>query len=348
MSVRVYYEKDADVAKLQVQRVAVLGYGSQGRAHALNLHDSGVEVVVGLRPGGASWAKAEADGLEVASCADAAKDAQVIAFLVPDPQQPQVYRDDVEPTLTGKQTLLFAHGFNIHYGQIVPPKNVDVIMIAPKGPGNLVRRLYQEGQGVPCLLAVAQDASGKAKATALAYGHALGGTRAGVIETTFKEETETDLFGEQAVLCGGITSLMKAGFDTLVEAGYAPEMAYFECIHEMKLIVDLIYSGGLEHMRRFVSDTAKYGDVTRGGRVIDDRVRAEMKRILEEIQSGKFATEWVLENQAGRPVYHALLRREEEHAVKEVGRSLRQMMGWLGEDAAKPKEVARLGRAGKG
>jgi len=265
----IYYESDADRSLLEGKRVAVLGYGSQGRAHALNLHDSGVDVVVGLRPGGGSWTRAEDDGLAVAAPQDAAKDADLIAFLVPDPVQPAIYREAVEPTLSGRQTLLFAHGFNVHYGQITPPENVDVVMIAPKGPGNLVRKLYTEGQGVPCLLAVAQDASGKAKDTALAYGSALGGTRAGVLETSFQEEPETDLFGEQAVLCGGISSLMKAGFDTLVEAGYAPEMAYFECIHEMKLIVDLIYNGGLEHMRRFVSDTAKYGDVTRGPRVVE-------------------------------------------------------------------------------
>lgn len=346
MGVTIYYEKDVDASKLEGKRVAVLGYGSQGRAHALNLHDSGVEVVVGLRPGGASWQKAAADGMEVATCADAAQDADLIAFLTPDPTQPKTYYEDVEPTLNGDKTILFAHGFNIHYNQIVPPKNVDVVMIAPKGPGNLVRQLYTDGKGVPCLLAVAQDATGQAKEIALAYGHALGGTRAGVIETSFKEETETDLFGEQAVLCGGVTSLMKAGFETLVEAGYAPEMAYFECIHEMKLIVDLIYNGGLEHMRRFVSDTAKFGDVTRGPRVIDERTKDTMKAVLEEIQNGKFATEWVLENQAGRPVYNALLRREEEHQVKTVGQSLRKMMGWLKEDDAKAKEVIPVGRSG--
>ncbi len=342
----IYYESDANRSLLDGKRVAVLGYGSQGRAHALNLHDSGVEVVVGLRPGGASWTQAEDDGLVVAAPQDAAKDADLIAFLVPDPVQPGIYREAVEPTLSGRQTLLFAHGFNVHYGQITPPANVDVIMIAPKGPGNLVRKLYAEGQGVPCLLAVAQDASGQAKDTALAYGSALGGTRAGVLETSFQEETETDLFGEQAVLCGGISSLMKAGFDTLVEAGYAPEMAYFECIHEMKLIVDLIYNGGLEHMRRFVSDTAKYGDLTRGPRVVDERTREAMKQILDEIQSGKFATEWVLENQAGRPTYRALLRREDAHAANAVGETLRDMMGWLQEDASKQKEVVTVGRSG--
>jgi len=342
----IYYESDADRSLLEGKRVAVLGYGSQGRAHALNLHDSGVDVVVGLRPGGGSWTRAEDDGLAVAAPQDAAKDADLIAFLVPDPVQPAIYREAVEPTLSGRQTLLFAHGFNVHYGQITPPENVDVVMIAPKGPGNLVRKLYTEGQGVPCLLAVAQDASGKAKDTALAYGSALGGTRAGVLETSFQEETETDLFGEQAVLCGGISSLMKAGFDTLVEAGYAPEMAYFECIHEMKLIVDLIYNGGLEHMRRFVSDTAKYGDVTRGPRVVDERVRESMKQVLEEIQNGKFATEWVLENQAGRPTYRALLRRENAHAANAVGETLRQMMGWLQEDSSKQKEVVTVGRSG--
>jgi len=344
MSVTIYYEQDADLAVLKGKKVAILGYGSQGRAHALNLHDSGVEVTVGLRPGGTSWKRAEEDGLDVATCADASKDADVIAFLLPDPEQPKVYREAVEPTLSGKQTLLFAHGFNVHYNQITPPDNVDVVMIAPKGPGNLVRQLYVETQGIPSLLAIAQDATGQAKQTALAYGHALGSTRAGIIETSFKEETETDLFGEQAILCGGVTSLMKAGFETLVEAGYAPEMAYFECIHEMKLIVDLIYNGGLEHMRLFVSDTAKFGDVTRGPRVIDDRVKDAMKDILEEIQNGKFATEWVLENQAGRPVYNALLNREQEHPTKAVGASLRKMMGWLKEDTAKQKEVIHVGR----
>lgn len=346
MSVNIYYEQDVDPGRLKGKKVAVLGYGSQGRAHALNLHDSGMEVIVGLRLGGGSWKRAEEDGLEVATCADAAKDADLISFLVPDTDQPQVYREAVEPTLSGKQTLLFAHGFSIHYNQILPPQNVDVVMIAPKGPGNLVRQLYTEGQGVPCLLAIAQDATGQAKDMALAYGQGIGGTRAGILETSFKEETETDLFGEQAVLCGGVTSLMKAGFETLVEAGYAPEMAYFECIHEMKLIVDLIYNGGLEHMRRFISDTAKYGDVTRGSRIIDDGVKETMKTVLEEIQSGKFATEWVLENQAGRPVYNALLKREDDHQIKVVGESLRRMMGWLKEDTS--KEVIRVGRSGKG
>ena len=330
MSVKVYYEQDADPSLLQGKRVAILGYGSQGRAHALNLHDSGVEVVVGLRPEGASWPRAKEDGLEVASCAEAAQNADLIAFLVPDPQQAKVYRESVEPTLSGKQTLLFAHGFNVHYHQIVPPAEVGVVMIAPKGPGNLVRKLFQDGQGVPCLLAIAQQgSSGQAKATALAYGHALGGTRAGIIETSFKEETETDLFGEQAVLCGGVTALIKAGFETLVEAGYAPEMAYFECLNEMKLIVDLIYQGGMAHMRSFISETAKYGDVTRGPRIVDDHVRVTMKQILSEIQSGKFAREWVLENQANKPVYNALLRREAQHPIEEVGQRLRKMMGWL-------------------
>lgn len=343
--VNIYYDQDAKPELMQGKRVAVLGYGSQGRAHAMNLRDSGHDVVVGLRVGGFSWKQAEEDGMEVSSCIDAAKDADFIMFLTPDTIQPKVYREEVEPTLSGNETLFFAHGFSIHYNQILPPQNLDVVMVAPKGPGNLVRALYEDGKGVPCLIAMAQDATGQAKDKALAYAQAIGGTRAGVLETTFKEETETDLFGEQAVLCGGVSALMKAGFETLVEAGYAPEMAYFECVHEMKLIVDLIYNGGLEQMRRFVSDTAKYGDVTRGPRVIDDNVKASMKEILEEIQNGKFATEWVLENQAGLPVFNALLKRDEEHQVKAVGESLRQMMDWLKEDTTKAKEVVKVGRS---
>lgn len=335
MSATVYYEKDADLRTLKGRRVAVLGYGSQGRAHALNLKESGVSVIVGLRESSTTSTRVRVDGLETATVAKAAREADLIAFLLPDPSQPGVYRDDVVPSLKPGKTLLFAHGFNIHYGQIVPPKDVDVIMVAPKGPGDLVRKLFEEGQGVPCLLAIAQDASGRAKETALAYAHALGGTRAGVLETSFKEETETDLFGEQAVLCGGVTALIKAGYETLVEAGYSPEMAYFECLNELKLIVDLIYQGGLSHMRRSVSDTAKFGDMTRGSRVIDDHVRQTMKKILEEVQNGRFAREWVLENQANRPVYNALLRQEAEHPIEAVGTQLRAMMGWLNQETKK-------------
>jgi len=330
MNLKVYYEQDANLSHLKGKTLAVLGYGSQGHAHALNLKDSGLNVVVGLRKGSPSWAKARQDGLNVVEVREAASEADLVAFLLPDPTQPKVYRDDVTPYLKSGKTLLFAHGFNVHYGQIVPPSDVDVIMVAPKGPGSLVRKLYLDGQGVPCLLAIAQDASGRAKETALAYAHALGGTRAGVLETSFKEETETDLFGEQAVLCGGVTELIKAGFDTLVEAGYSPEMAYFECLNELKLIVDLIYQGGIDFMRRSVSDTAKFGDLTRGARVIDERVRETMKQILREVQDGTFAREWVLENQANRPVYNARLAKEREHSIEQVGQRLRTMMRWLG------------------
>jgi ketol-acid reductoisomerase len=331
MSVTVYYESDADMGLLADKKICVLGYGSQGRAHARNLHDSGLNVVVGLREGSPRREQATQDGLAFADPAEAVKGAAIIAFLLPDPSQPQVYEDCVLPNLEEGQTLLFAHGFNVHYGQIIPPENVDVIMVAPKGPGKLVRDLYEQGQGVPCLVAVHNDASGQAKAKGLAYAAGIGGARAGVIETSFREETETDLFGEQAVLCGGLSALMKAGWETLVEAGYAPEMAYFECIHEMKLIIDLIYQGGLKKMRHFISDTAKFGDITRGPRIITGAVRQEMKAVLDEIQDGRFAREWVLENQANRPVYSALLRAEAEHPVEEVGARLRQMMKWLEE-----------------
>jgi ketol-acid reductoisomerase len=306
-----------------------LGYGSQGRAHARNLHDSGLDVVVGLREGSNTFAKVEADGLRAAPAQEAVDQAHIIAFLLPDPSQPAAYETWVKNAKGKGKTLLFAHGFNIHFGQIKAEADMDVIMVAPKGPGKLVRDLYEDGQGVPCLVAIDQDASGNALADALAYAQGIGGARAGVIETSFKEETETDLFGEQAVICGGISALMKAGFDTLTEAGYAPEMAYFECIHEMKLIVDLVYEGGLEHMRAFISDTAKYGDMSRGPRVINDQVKQEMRTILAEIQGGRFAREWVLENQANRPAYNALLAKETEHPSKEVGARLREMMGWL-------------------
>ncbi|KIX12418.1 ketol-acid reductoisomerase [Dethiosulfatarculus sandiegensis] len=329
MNAKIYYEKDSDINQIKDKTICVLGYGSQGRAHARNLHDSGLDVVVGLREGSKTFAKVEADGLRAAPAQEAADQADIIAFLLPDPSQPEAYETWVKNAKGKGKTLLFAHGFNIHFGQIKADPDMDVIMVAPKGPGKLVRDLYEDGQGVPCLVAIDQDASGSALADALAYAQGIGGTRAGVIETSFKEETETDLFGEQAVICGGISALMKAGFDTLTEAGYAPEMAYFECIHEMKLIVDLVYEGGLEHMRAFISDTAKYGDMSRGPRVINDQVRQEMKKILEEIQGGRFAREWVLENQANRPAYNALLEKEKEHPSKEVGANLREMMGWL-------------------
>jgi len=330
MGANVYYEKDADLKNLQNKSICILGYGSQGRAHALNLYDSGLKVVVGLRPGSKTFEQVSADGPMPLPMEEAVKGADLIAVLLPDPVQPAVYKEYVEPALKPGGTLLFAHGFNVHYGQICPPENVDVIMIAPKGPGNLVRKLYEDGQGVPCLLAVQQDYSGQAKATGLAYALGLGGARSGVIETSFREETETDLFGEQAVLCGGMSALMKAGFETLVEAGYAPEMAYFECVNEMKLIVDLVYQGGLKHMRHFVSETCKFGDITRGPRIIDEYVRESMREILEEVQNGEFAREWVLENQANRPVYNALLARDEEHQMEKVGARLRAMMKWMG------------------
>ena len=329
MSAKIYYEKDADLTKISSKRICVMGYGSQGRAHANNLNDSGLNVVVGLREGSSTFAKCEADGVEAMEAGKACEGADIICLLLPDAAQPEAYYTYAAPTMKAGKTLLFAHGFNIHFGQIIPPADADVIMVAPKGPGNLVRELYQAGQGIPCLVAVDQDASGNALADGLAYSLGIGGARAGVVETTFKEETETDLFGEQAVLCGGSVALMKAGFDTLVEAGYAPEMAYFECIHEMKLIVDLVYKGGFGYMRNFISETAKYGDMTRGPRIITEETRKEMRQILHEIQSGKFAREWVLENQANRPVYHAMLRMEAQHHSEDVGGKLRNMMPWL-------------------
>ncbi len=327
----VYYDSDADLSRLQGETVAIIGYGSQGHAHALNLRDSGVQVIVGLYPGSRSWAKAEAEGLTVAPVNEAAARAHVIMMLVPDPVQRQVYETSIRDHLASGKTLMFAHGFNIHYNQIVPPSDVDVSMIAPKAPGHRMRELFVEGVGVPALLAVHQDATGQAKATALAYARGIGCTRAGVIETTFREETESDLFGEQAVLCGGVSALIKAGFETLVNAGYQPEVAYFECLHELKLIVDLIYEGGLSYMRYSISDTAEYGDYSRGPRVIDDRVKAEMQKLLTDIQNGTFAREWILENQAGRPSFNAYRRQEAEHPIEEVGRRLRKMMGWLKE-----------------
>jgi ketol-acid reductoisomerase len=325
----VYYEKDADLSRLQGRTVAIIGYGSQGHAHALNLRDSGVKVVVGLYPGSQSWDKAQANGLAVAPVEEAAARGDVIMILVPDQAQRQLYNDRIEANLTPGKTLMFAHGFNIHFSQIVPPPHVDVSMIAPKAPGHRMRELFTEGVGVPALLAVHQDFTGNAKETALAYARGVGCAKAGVIETSFREETETDLFGEQAVLCGGAAALIKAGFETLVNAGYQPEIAYFECLHELKLIVDLIYEGGLKYMRYSISDTAEYGDYSRGPRVIDEQVRAEMQKLLVEIQNGTFAREWILENQAGRPSFNAYRRQEAEHPVEVVGQRLRQMMGWL-------------------
>ncbi len=329
---KVYMDEDVSLDPLKGKKIAVIGYGSQGHAHALNLRDSGLEVAVGLRKGGASWDRAQADGLRVMEVEEAASWADVIMMLIPDTLQPEVYKRHIEAHLKDGDALAFAHGFNIHFGQIVPPESVDVFMVAPKGPGFLVRRMYQEGKGVPCLAAVYQDATGSAFDVALAYAKGIGGTRAGVIETTFREETETDLFGEQVILCGGVTSLIKAAFETLVEAGYQPEVAYFECCHELKLIVDLIYEQGISGMRKWISDTAKYGDVTRGPRVIDDYVRQTLWEILEEIQTGKFAKEWILENQVGRPVFNALLERDRSHLIEEVGRRLRDMMPWLKKD----------------
>ena len=326
---KVYYDADADSSLLEGKVIAVIGYGSQGHAHALNLKDSGHQVICGVRKGGQSWSAAKEAGLDVMTPADAAKAADIVMILVPDPTQPALYREEIAPGLKSGDMLMFAHGFNIRYTQIVPPKDVDVTMVAPKAPGHRVREVFQEGGGTPGLLAVHQDASGQAKELALAYAQGIGCTRAGVIETTFEEETETDLFGEQAVLCGGVSSLIKTGFEVLIEAGYQPEIAYFEVCNELKLIVDLIYRGGLDFMRYSVSDTAEYGDYTRGPRVIDDSVKAEMVEILAEIQDGSFAREWILENMAGRPQYNALKKADNEHPLEIVGRQLREMMPWL-------------------
>ena len=326
---KMFYEKDTNLGLLQGKKVAVIGFGSQGHAHALNLHESGVDVVVGLYEGSKSWDKVKEAGLEVATTAEAAKKADIIMILVPDEKQANLYREEIAPYLEEGNALVFAHGFNIHFKQIVPPSNVDVFMIAPKGPGHMVRRTYTEGSGVPCLIAVEQDYSGKAKDLALAYANGIGGARAGVLETTFKDETETDLFGEQAVLCGGITALIKAGFETLVEAGYAPENAYFECMHEMKLIVDLMYQGGMAAMRYSISDTAEYGDYVTGSRIITDETKKEMKQVLTEIQNGTFAKKWLLENQVGRPTFNAMRRMEAEHPIEKVGKELREMMSWI-------------------
>ncbi|MBF2079178.1 MAG: ketol-acid reductoisomerase [Synechococcales cyanobacterium T60_A2020_003] len=324
-----YYDTDANLDLLNGKTVAIIGYGSQGHAHALNLKDSGVNVVVGLYPGSKSIAKAEAEGLTVKSVADAAAAADFIMILLPDEVQKTIYKHEIEPHLTEGKVLAFAHGFNIHFAQVVPPANVDVVMIAPKGPGHLVRRTYEQGEGVPALFAVYQDASGQARDRAMAYAKGIGGTRAGILETTFREETETDLFGEQVVLCGGLSALIKSGFETLVDAGYQPELAYFECLHEVKLIVDLIVEGGLATMRDSISNTAEYGDLTRGPRIITDETRKEMKQILKEIQTGQFAREFVLENQAGKPGFTAMRRREAEHPIEEVGKDLRAMFSWL-------------------
>jgi ketol-acid reductoisomerase len=326
---QVYYDKDADLSILKNKKIAVLGYGSQGHAHALNLKDSGLDVVVGLYEGSRSRTQAESDGLSVLSNSDACAVADLIMVLVPDMIQPNVYKESIQPNLKSGDILAFAHGFNIHYNQIMPPEDVDVIMIAPKGPGHLVRRVYEEHRGVPSLIAIEQDASQSAKSIALAYAKGLGATRAGVIETTFKEETETDLFGEQAVLCGGVMELMRSGFNTLTEAGYKPEIAYFECLHEMKLIVDLIYEGGLEGMYYSVSDTAEYGGLTRGPKVIGKESKQAMKDVLDDIQSGRFATEWILENQANNPTFHALRRSLGTSLVETVGKKLRGMMSWI-------------------
>jgi len=325
----VYYEKDADLDLLRGKKIAIVGYGSQGHAHALNLRESGMDVCVGLRPGSPSAKKAEKEGLPVLPVREAAAAADVIMILVPDETQPQVYREAIEPALTPAKALAFAHGFNIHYGQIVPPEDVDVFMVAPKAPGHMVRYEYAQGRGVPNLIAVHQDASGKARDLALAYAAAIGAGKAGILETTFRNETETDLFGEQAVLCGGVSELIQAGFETLVEAGYEPEMAYFECLHELKLIVDLIYEGGLTNMYYSVSNTAQYGGLSRGKQVVGDLAREEMRQILREIQSGVFAREWILETQANRPVFRALTHAMETHPLEEVGSRLRKMMPWI-------------------
>ena len=326
---RMYYDADANLDLLADKTIAIIGYGSQGHAHALNLKDSGIDVVVGLYAGSKSGQKAENSGLKVLSVDEAASMADWIMILLPDEVQRIVYQEEIAPNLRDGKVLSFAHGFNINFGQIVPPKTVDVVMVAPKGPGHLVRRTYEQGEGVPCLFAVYQDASGQARDRAMAYAKGIGGTRAGILETTFREETETDLFGEQVVLCGGLSALIKAGFETLVAAGYQPELAYFECLHEVKLIVDLIVEGGLANMRDSISNTAEYGDLTRGPRIVTDETRAEMKKILREIQTGQFAREFVLENQSGKPGFTAMRRQEAEHSIEEVGKDLRAMFSWL-------------------
>ena len=337
---KLYYEADADESLIRGRKVAIVGYGSQGHAHALNLAESGVDVRVGLRPESSSVRKAEEAGLRVLSVADAAAEADLIMVLLPDTEQKAVYEEAIEPHLRQGDAVFFAHGFNIRFGQIVPPAGVDVAMVAPKGPGHLVRRTYTEGGGVPSLVAVAQDASGKAHELALSYAHALGATRAGVLDTTFEEETETDLFGEQVVLCGGLTSLVQAGFETLVDAGYQPESAYFECLHELKLIVDLMYEQGIAGMRYSISDTAEYGDLTRGPRVIDDHVRATMSRILDEIRSGAFADEWIAENRSGRARFEQLRKAGAAHQVETVGAELRAMMPFISAGRQRVQDVS--------
>lgn len=326
---RIFYDKDADLNALKGKKVAIIGFGSQGHAQALNLRDSGINVIVGQRKGGPNYDLAIKCGFRPVSAKEASAECDIIQILTQDHLQATLYKDEIERNLKKGKTLVFSHGFNIHYGQIVPPKNVDVVMVAPKGPGHLVREEYEKGAGVPALVAIHQNTTGRAMETALAYAKGIGAIRAGVIETTFKEETETDLFGEQTVLCGGVSALVKAGFDTLVEAGYQPEIAYFECLHELKLIVDLFYQGGISYMRYSVSDTAEYGDYTRGERIITEETKRVMKEILREVQNGQFAREWILENQAQRPVFNIMRKREAEHPIEEVGKRLRSMMAWL-------------------
>lgn len=326
---KVYHEEDADLVHLKGKKIAIIGYGSQGHAHALNLQDSGMDVVVGLYQGSKSWEKATKAGLKVATVEEASAQSQVIMILVPDQTQRAVFESSIRPNLTTGKTLMFGHGFNIHFNQVVPPADVDVSMVAPKGPGHLVRDVFVEGTGVPALLAIHQDYTGRARDLGLAYAKGIGAARAGVIETTFQEETETDLFGEQAVLCGGTSALVKAGFETLVNAGYQPEVAYFECLHELKLIVDLMYQGGLAYMRYSISDTAEYGDYTRGPRIVDEHVRATMQKILEEVRNGSYAKEFILENQAGRASLNAFRRQEAAHPIEAVGKGLRDMMSWM-------------------
>ena len=330
---KILYNKDADIKILKKKTIAIIGYGSQGHAHARNLHDSGMKVVVGLRKGSAFWKRAEKDGLNVMTVPEATKKSDIMMILIPDDKQKAMYESDIEPNLKKGMALAFGHGFNIHFGQIVPPKDVDVFMVAPKGPGHLVRRTYEQGAGVPCLMAIHQNITKNARKIALAYAKGIGGTRAGVLETNFKEETETDLFGEQAVLCGGVSELIRAGYDTLVDAGYNPDLAYFECLHELKLIVDLIYEGGIGNMRYSISTTAAYGDVTRGSRIITQDTRDEMKKILGEIQDGSFAKEFILENLANRPMFNARLARDKEHRIEQVGEKLRSMMPFVGKKA---------------